>query len=439
MGLERKRMDDWTLVEKFVGGDREAFGELARRHANWVYSAAKRRVRDENLAEDVAQAVLILLAQKAPKMKEGIVLPAWLLRTTCIVANHAMRSERRRREHELRAAKEREATRPPPAVEWEWVVDECVGMLGRKDRRAVLLRFYEEKKLAEVGKEMGVSEEAARKRVGRAIQKLKRLIEARGAVPPAGAASLALVMERQWVVAAPAKLAVSAGAAGLAGLTQGGRALSIVKGVNRMWMWNKVKLAVLALMLLLTPAVVWMGHGWVTAEAANSADGPRKVAVSLSEVVRDASWSEKVLIVLSADHTVAWGFGADKGEWVKMPGPLGSNEKIEPFVNNNFAMFQQGDRIYCFSGKTGTWDMAVAPSGERGRQSATADVGVIRFDEKIFGFSPITGKFDSFSFPSHPNLDVDLTSEMEWVRDGTHLWAFSTARGKWSEVDVSQK
>ena len=77
------------------------------------------------------------------------------------------------KEHELRAAKEREMRRPPPAGEWEWLIDQCVGMLHRKDQRAVLSRFYEEKTLAEVGMEMGVSEEAARKRINRAMESLR--------------------------------------------------------------------------------------------------------------------------------------------------------------------------------------------------------------------------------------------------------------------------
>jgi RNA polymerase sigma factor (sigma-70 family) len=440
MVLEPKRMNDWELLEQFVGGDQDAFGELARRHANWIYSTAKRRVRDENLAEDVAQAVFILLAQKASKMKKGTVLPAWLLRTTCFVANHAIRSERRRKEHELRAAKEREMKRPLPAGEWEWLVDECVGMLRRKDQRAVLLRFYEEKTLAEVGVEMGVSEEAARKRVIRALEMLKRLMEAKGAAPAAGVAMIALCMEKQWVMAAPAKLTASVSAAGLAGLSQNVRAISIVKGVNRMLMWNKVKIAALVLMLVITPAIVWMGRGWISADAALSDEEPRNIAAKKqSDSVRDAIFDQSVLIVLSPDHTVAWGFGVDKGEWVKMPGPGGSNEKIDISLAANVALFQQGDRIYGFSGKTGTWDTADAPPGQRAKGLVTQNIGGFRFDGKCFGFSATTGKFDSFSFAPDPNVDLYLESDMGWVRDGTHLWAFSSARGKWNEADLSQK
>jgi hypothetical protein len=136
---------------------------------------------------------------------------------------------------------------------------------------------------------------------------------------------------------------------------------------------------------------------------------------------------------------VAWGFGVDKGEWVKMPGPGGSNEKIDISLAANVALFQQGDRIYGFSGKTGTWDTADAPPGQRAKGLVTQNIGGFRFDGKCFGFSATTGKFDSFSFAPDPNVDLYLESDMGWVRDGTHLWAFSSARGKWNEADLSQK
>jgi RNA polymerase sigma factor (sigma-70 family) len=441
MVLEPKRMNDWELLEQFVGGDRDAFGELARRHANWVYSAARRRVKDEDLAEDVAQAVFILLAQKAPKMKDGTVLPAWLLRTTCFVANHALRSERRRKEHELRAAKEREANRPPPAGEWGWLVDECVGMLRRKDQRAVLLRFYEEKTLAEVGMEMGVSEEAARKRINRAMEKLKRLMEAKGAAPAAGAAVIAIAMEKQWVVAAPAKLTASVSAAGLAGLSQGAKAISIAKGVNRMWMWNKVKIAALVLMLVMMPAALWMGRGWIEANgAANDGDGPVNVAAAKEKDTGPSitiGEEARLLMALSPDRMVAWGFGIEKGEWVRMPGP--QHGPIEVTVGRDVAIFQSGGKIYGFSAVTGTWDTADAPAGQTATPIVAYNVGAFHFDGKYFAFSGPTGTWDSFDFPRGEKINDTVTRDTAWVMHGTHLWAFSAPHGKWSEVDVSQK
>jgi RNA polymerase sigma factor (sigma-70 family) len=434
-------MNDWELLERFTSGEREAFGELVRRHANWVYSVAKRRVRDANLAEDVAQAVFILLAQKARKMTSGTSLPAWLLRTTCFVANHAIRADQRRREHEKRAAMQRDQAQPQSVGEWEWLLDECVGRLGGKDRRAVLLRFYGEKTLAEVGLEMGVSEEAARKRISRAIEKLKRMMQAKGVLPAAGAAVILQCLEKQWVQAAPAQLTASASAAGLAGLSESGRAMSIAKGVNRMLMWNQAKIVAVAMLLLvMTPAVLWWGWARGPADEESSWGKPPAIAAKTKEG-SDSDWMEtsQVILALSPDHTVAWGFGVGKGEWVKMPGAGSSNQKIEASVTTDVAVFQQGNRIYGFSGTTGTWATADAPEGQVGNMMVSTGIGGAYFDGECFAFSPITASWDSFNFPSGQKIDYSIETAKAYARLGTQWWAFSPSRGKWSHIDTSQK
>src|SRR5215472_10569956 len=178
-------IDDMDLVRQYARcQSEEAFATLVSRHVNLVYSTALRQVRDPHLAEEITQAVFIILARKAAVLNAGTILPAWLYRTACYAATDALKIQRRRlrREQEAYMQSELPSTAPDPV--WELVsphLDEALIRLAEKDRQAVALHFFERKTFVEVGNLLGTSEEGARKRVHRALEKLRHSLSRRGA------------------------------------------------------------------------------------------------------------------------------------------------------------------------------------------------------------------------------------------------------------------
>jgi RNA polymerase sigma factor (sigma-70 family) len=226
-GIERlktmRTMDDRELLETYTRDRSEAaFSELVQRHLSWVYSVALRHVGDSSLAEEVAQSVFVLLARKAGSLRSGTILGGWLFRTTRFVANRAVRAEKRRRSREQTAASMTSTVSSPDDNEALWVqvaphLDQAVAALSETDRAAIILRFYEKKTLLEIGQRLGLSEEAAKKRVSRAVDKLRTLLGQHGVA--LGAVVLAGILVQNTVQAAPASLMASAaGASGSATL-----------------------------------------------------------------------------------------------------------------------------------------------------------------------------------------------------------------------------
>lgn len=216
-------LDDQQLLRRYVvEGSETAFAELVARHLNLVYSTALRRMNgDAPLAQDVAQLVFIDLARKARTLPDNVVLAGWLHRATRYAAAQSLRAEGRRRARESRyIGTAMNALESASRPDWEHIrplLDEALDELAPADRDAVLLRCVEQRSLAEVGQTLRSSEDAARKRVSRALEKLQAGLARRGVTTTAAALSAAIAGNA--VQAAPAGLAATIAAAALSGTT----------------------------------------------------------------------------------------------------------------------------------------------------------------------------------------------------------------------------
>ena len=217
-------IDDDQLLRRYAEeASEKAFGELVGRYLDLVYCTAVRRVGgDSQLAQDVAQMVFSALARKARLLPKGVVLGGWLYRHTCLVAAQTVRTERRRRVREQEAMAMK-STQTEPEPSWEHLapyLDEAMQRLEERDRDAIVLRYFERRDLRGVSQALSTTEEGARKRVSRAVEKLRVYFQHRGLTLSAG--TLAGLLAGHAVTAAPAGLATSITSVALAGAATAG-------------------------------------------------------------------------------------------------------------------------------------------------------------------------------------------------------------------------
>lgn len=200
---------DSLLLKAYVERRLEAaFSELVHRHLDLVYSAAIRMVRDPHLAEDVTQGAFIALARQASELVERATLGGWLHRTAQNIAVQTVRTIERRRAREQEAFAMSEQISSSPDAWWELIephLDAALGELIDADRDAVVLRYFHNKSAAEIATILGVSDDAAQKRVSRAVDKLREVF-AKNKIT-LGAGSLGILLSANAVQAAPAGLA----------------------------------------------------------------------------------------------------------------------------------------------------------------------------------------------------------------------------------------
>jgi len=303
-------MDDWELVQTYAKNRSDAaFAELVHRHLNWVYSAALRQVGDPHLAQDVAQAVFVLLAHKASRLRRGTILNGWLFRTTRFVAAHAVRSEQRRRVREATASAMSTINSPGEnELLWNQLtphLDRAVAALSQTDRSAILLRFYEQKSLREVGQQLGLSEDAAKKRVTRAIEKMRKALTRRGVV--LGGAGLIAVLAEQTVQAAPANLAIGMVKAVTATASASATLPHLVRETLQAWRLAKVKLVagIAAATVSLAALAVSMNPGRGSASTLSSVANQSLAATAPGvAATRQPTNAEAASTGLSSDRTI---------------------------------------------------------------------------------------------------------------------------------------
>ncbi len=229
--------DDAELIRRYAAeGSDEAFAELVQRHLGMVFHAALRQVGgDAHLAQDVAQRVFTDLARKAGGLGGRTVLAGWLYTATRLAAAQAVRSERRWRTREAKAMSMQEKMSDGDAAPlWEAlrpVIDETLQALGDRDREVILLRFFEGQAYADIGKVLAVSEDAARVRADRALEKLRQMLVRRGVTSTS--AALGTVLAGQ-ALAAPAGMAAGIAGAALAGAATTATAWVTLLGMTKL-------------------------------------------------------------------------------------------------------------------------------------------------------------------------------------------------------------
>lgn len=295
-------MNDGQLLRRFaLEGDDSAFRELAQRHLGLVHATATRRMGDTHAAADVSQAVFCLLVRKARGLFEVADLGGWLHRATCWKASEYERAERRRRAREqVSTTWNPDMNSATPDEVWKElapILDVCLDRLDDADREILLARFYRRRALREIGVELRLTEDAARMRVQRALERLRRLLVTSGASALTGMAatipggvSLEDLLSERLAMPTPSDLAtrVFAAASGVTlesgwlagvGLSHGLRGLG----------WRGASWAGAGL-LVAGWVVLRLGQaGPDSASATPEAAAPERLATAATEVVAAAS------------------------------------------------------------------------------------------------------------------------------------------------------
>ena len=335
--------DDITLLRQYAEGNSEAaFAALVERYVNLVYSTALRRAGTPEAADEITQAVFILLAKKASAIGDKTILSGWLYHTTQLTAANFLRGEIRRQRREQEAHVQSVLNEPQPTDEaWRQIapqLEDAMARLGTRDRDAIVLRFFENKNLREVGAALGASEDAAKVRVSRALEKLRKIFATHGV--KSTTAVISGVISVKSVHAAPAALVKTISTVAIAkGTTAGTSTLALVKGVLKVMAWTKAKTAVavgVGVLLAAGTTTVAVKEIKQKVQASTGEDDSWRVSVFDSKVLAKAKPQVRILPATQApggygsSANACMGIGASVKEILTMAYQHGSTRTIFP-------------------------------------------------------------------------------------------------------------
>lgn len=306
-------LDDHDLLAQYAQKNSEAaFAALAERHLGLVYSTALRCAGHAYAAEEISQAVFIILAQKADKLSRKVALSGWLYQTTRLTAANFLRSEIRRQKREQEAFMQ---SLTNDAEMWRHIaplLDDALGQLGGRDRDAIVLRFFENKNLREVGLAIGTSEDAAKMRVNRALEKLRKIFGQRGVA--FSVAAIAGAVSANSVHAAPLGLAKTISVVAITkGAAAAGSTLALVKGGLKLMAWTKTKMA------LVTGAVLILAAATTTTVIYYHRHSPPhqtgRMRLPTGDVPPMIAYSYSHCIFILASDGSLWSWGEDRLGW----------------------------------------------------------------------------------------------------------------------------
>lgn len=211
--MERPMTDsstDQELLRRYAKeGSQSAFCSLVDRHLNLVYGTALRGLNQPEAAADVTQDVFILLARKSHWLCGKSTLAPWLHHAVLLEVRQWWRGEYRRQRRETTAHElgtlMKESDPLPQSL--AGALDDGLKELPESECSALLLRYFEGLSHREIGARLGTSEDAARMRVNKALDRLTKFFRLRGYTVPTAAATAA-ALSTAAAKAAPAGLAV---------------------------------------------------------------------------------------------------------------------------------------------------------------------------------------------------------------------------------------
>jgi RNA polymerase sigma factor (sigma-70 family) len=320
--------DSFLLREYAERQSESAFSELVRHHVSFVYSVALRHVGNPPDAQDVAQAVFVILAQKSTDLCRRTTLTGWLYEATRLTARQLLRTKARRLAREREAYMQSHLDQFGGEHLWRQLaphLEEAMSRLRAADRELLALRFYENKTGAEAAALMGIGAAAAHKRTNRALEKLQSFFAKRGV--NSTAAAIAENISTHSIQAAPVALAKTVTAVALAkGAAASTSTLTLIKGALKIMAWTKAKTAIAAGVGLLL--ITAMTGTFVAMRAGNPPREPTYQNKSLRQ------W-------IAAQPSLPWGLTGEDTKAYRRTALLAMNEPAVHYLRWMIAHPQQ--------------------------------------------------------------------------------------------------